>query len=140
MCRIIVRYEDAEVYLRRSVEVAPDDHKCLANLAGLLTEYGHIEQAEAILKEPLRRSPDNARLWTALGNIHKTAGRPEAARDAYAQAVKLEPDNIDAHLELSTSYSNAMDYTAKYTTIKKVLTKDPKQFTNNLLLYKPSSN
>src|SRR3546814_4812293 len=115
MCRIIGRYEDAEVYLRRAVEVAPDDHKCLANLAGLLTEYGHVEQAEAILKEPLRRSPDNARLWTALGSIHKTAGRPGAARDAYAQAVKLEPDTIDAYLELRTSYSHAMDRSEEHT-------------------------
>ena len=74
------RYREAEVHLRKAIQLAPNEADYHVNLAGILLRTGRLEDASVEAQDALRLAPDKA--ITA-----ETAGVVSLRRELYQDAV-----------------------------------------------------
>ncbi len=103
------QFREAERYLRRSLEAAPDAPRTLNNLAAVLNDTGHPGEALALLERSIAIQPDLVHSWNNLGNSLKDHGRTSEAVGAYERALAIDPDFTASlsNLLLSLNYFSA---------------------------------
>ena len=90
------RYEDAEVLLRRAVEVAPDFHQAWADLASVQYEQQKLDAAAASARRLIKLDPRVPNGYLLLASAHASAGRHEDALRAFDDALAIAPRHVGA--------------------------------------------
>ncbi len=98
------RFEDAEKWYRKALEIDPESHQGHIGLAQTAFAQGNLSDAEAEISEALTLAPDNVRTLTIAGNIKRLVNKVDEARDHLVKAVEISPRNTLALLELAAIY------------------------------------
>ncbi|MFM9995424.1 MAG: glycosyltransferase [Phycisphaerales bacterium] len=81
----------AEFYLRRSVELAPERGQFRVNHAAHLGDLGRHDEAVIQARGAIELTPADSLAWTALSRSLLERGDSDEAADAAATAVRLDP-------------------------------------------------
>jgi tetratricopeptide (TPR) repeat protein len=85
------RFRDAEVFLKRVVELAPDYTRAWVDLANVQHELDKFNEAIESASEVLRLAPTSAESHMVYASAIGLAGDHEGAIDAYRQALEFSP-------------------------------------------------
>jgi Tfp pilus assembly protein PilF len=96
------RYEAAESYYTRLLELDPRDAHAQAGLIGLRGQVDPLA-AESRLKNMIAAQPEASFLHFTLGNQYAAQGRWAEAQQAYFQAYTSDPENADFAYNLAIS-------------------------------------
>ncbi len=99
------RYEQALVYLRRGLELAPTEPQLTTEAANTLSHLGRSQEALAIVDRTLSGDPalppeQRARLLRSKGYSLGELKRYDEAESAYRESLKLQPGHVGAQNEL----------------------------------------
>jgi tetratricopeptide (TPR) repeat protein len=95
------RYREAEVFLKKAVELAPDYTRAWVDLANVQRHLDKHEEALASARRVVEQSPGKAEAHMLLGTVLGSAGEHEAAIQAFEQVLAMEPDRGGALLTLA---------------------------------------
>ena len=91
------RYDQAEAYLRRGLELAPDSLQARVNLAVVLyAGLGRAREAAGLLSSVARAAPGRADVHLLLGKVDLSLDRAPEAASAFARAAELSPRSYEA--------------------------------------------
>ncbi|MCP4661311.1 MAG: tetratricopeptide repeat protein [bacterium] len=91
---------EAEVPLRRAVEVLSDHPEAHLNLGIICQRSDRVEEAEHELRRALELDPRSAAAHFNLGVVLGQLGQPAAGVAALRRAIELRPDYVEAHYNL----------------------------------------
>ena len=100
------RLQEAEVSIRKAIELNPKDATLYSNLGGILKDLGKIKQAEVSIRKAIELNPKDALLHTNLGTILKDLGEIKQAEVSIRKAIELNPNYAIAHLNLGNILSD----------------------------------
>lgn len=98
ICMAQEAFNDAEAFLRKAVELAPDFATAWSALCASLKEQGKFEEAIEALGHALALEPGNADGHCSLGNLLMSWGKEESALSAFETALAIQPDLAGALL------------------------------------------
>ena len=90
------RYRDAEVFLKKVVEVAPGYTRAWVDLANLQREADKFDDAVNSAQQVLKLAPDSADSYIVYASAIGMKGEHEAAIEAYQDALAIAPDRAGA--------------------------------------------
>ena len=90
------RHRDAEILLKRALELAPDFGRAMADLITNLIEQDRADEACEFGERLLKIGGDNANTYLAVGNAFAADGRYEEAIECYRTALAKAPDHLGA--------------------------------------------
>ena len=85
------RYEEAHAYLKRAIEIMPDDPAIIDSLGWVNYRLGNHDEAIRLLRMALSRF-DDAEIAAHLGEVLWVVGEQEEARGIWQKALKKSPD------------------------------------------------
>jgi choline-sulfatase len=91
-------YAKAADYLRRELEVRPEDASAAFDYGRALHQTGHLEEARDALQTSLKLNPNQIPARLLLAKIYLALNSADAAQDQLEAALLTEPDNGDAQL------------------------------------------
>ena len=101
------KFKEAELLLRKAIELKPDYAEAHLNLGNILQGLGKFKEAAISTRKAIELRPDYAEAHLNLGNILKHLGQLEDAKLSYHKAIELKPDLTSANYSISTlQYSN----------------------------------
>lgn len=129
----IARVEDkpgkAEEYVRKALEVAPDNPAVQRAYGRLLFAKGDFRGAEQALKRTAELSPNEAISHLDLGELYSQGLKdPAAAEQSFARAVALDGSHSGARFGLATSQASAgkwQEAVASYEEAARLAPKNP---------------
>ena len=83
---------DAEAWLRRATELAPDYMAAWLDLGLVLAELNKHMDAIECYRSALRNDPENAAVWAGLATAYALASYPERSLAAFEKSLALNPD------------------------------------------------
>ncbi len=87
-------FDQAVRLAERSVELAPDNTECVAELAHTLLFAGRLQEATGLIEKAIRDTPmDTMWHYTILGTCHYIGDQLEIALDIFSKAIEMEPDS-----------------------------------------------
>jgi tetratricopeptide (TPR) repeat protein len=86
------RYEEAYGYLKRAIEIMPDDAAIIDSWGWVHYRLGDYEKAISLLRKALSRF-DDAEIAAHLGEVLWVSGQQEEARGIWQRALKKSPDD-----------------------------------------------
>lgn len=93
-------------WIRKAVQVAPDDPHVQNSLGRLQLRQGNLTAARKSFRKALALNPDLAGAWASLGDLDaRTAGALDKAVDDYRRALKIDPLNAKFLYRLGTLYA-----------------------------------
>jgi len=119
------RYRDAEIFLRRAVEVAPDYARAWVDLVTAQRELNHFDDALESARQLLRISPEASESYVVLAGVEAAAGNHHDAIRAYRKALELKPDRIGAMTGLAHNLKTVGDTGEAIATYRKVIEARP---------------
>ncbi len=90
------KHRDAEILLKRALELTPDYGKAMADLVVNQVEQEKIDNALQYAARLTRIAGDNPDSYLLQGNAYSAAGRYDDAINAYQTALKLAPEHPGA--------------------------------------------
>jgi len=90
----------AAPFLRKSLEMNPENAHANLELASILTEQGKLEEAKGHLAAVLKVAPNDVHACHALAQILVKEGKPEEAEKHCRRALEASPNSADARLYL----------------------------------------
>ena len=87
-----VKLEQAEPYLRKSVELNPDQSAAYYYLGLIAEGKGQDDEAITTFKDVLRRDPNYALAYEAMGRVLLKEQKFQEAKQALEKAVLLNPE------------------------------------------------
>jgi tetratricopeptide (TPR) repeat protein len=90
------RYEEAYAYLKRAIEINPDDAAIIDSWGWIHYRMGNYEKAIALLRTALSRF-DDAEIASHLGEVLWVNGNQDEARNIWQKALKKTPDAPALH-------------------------------------------
>jgi len=90
LSEVAERYDDIDeaiVYIRNAMSIAPDDSSVSLRYAGLLIRDGRVDEAEGILKGIIQAYPSNTEAKRLLGNIYLKRGLYEKAWEEFKPVI-----------------------------------------------------
>jgi len=97
------RYERAEAYYQRLLQMNPRDAHAQAGLLALRSQFSDPVQAESRIKTLLASDPDSSVLYFTLGNQYAQQSRWSEAQQAYFKAFAADSENPDYAFNLAVS-------------------------------------
>jgi len=85
------RYEEAYAYIKRAIEINPDDAAIIDSWGWVHYRMGDYEKAIALLRTALSRF-DDAEIASHLGEVLWVSGNQDEARSIWQKALKKSPD------------------------------------------------
>jgi tetratricopeptide (TPR) repeat protein len=116
---------DAEVLLKRVLELAPDYGKALADLIINQIEQEKLEEALAYAKRLTRIGADNPDSYLSLGNVYSASGDYSSGIDAYEKALAMAPDHPGALSGLAHNLKTLGRRDAAIATYRKCMQSNP---------------
>jgi len=86
------RYQEAYEYLRRAIEIMPDDAAIIDSFGWVNYRMGNHEEAIRLLRNALSRF-DDGEIAAHLGEVLWVSGRQIEAEKVWKKALKKSPDN-----------------------------------------------
>ena len=86
------RLDDAEAWLRRATDLAPDFTAAWLDLGQVLAETNKHLDAIDCYRLALKSDADNPALWAGLANAYALASYPEQSLAAFEKSLALKPD------------------------------------------------
>jgi tetratricopeptide (TPR) repeat protein len=86
------RYEEAYDYLKRAIEIMPDDPAIIDSLGWVHYRMGNYEEAIHLLRTALSRF-DDAEIAAHLGEVLWVTGNQQEARGIWQKALQKTPDD-----------------------------------------------
>ena len=90
------RYEEAYAYLKRAIEINPDDAAIIDSWGWIHYRMGNYDKAIALLRTALSRF-DDAEIASHLGEVLWVSGNQDEARSIWQKALKKSPDAPALH-------------------------------------------
>jgi tetratricopeptide (TPR) repeat protein len=90
------RYEEAYAYLKRAMEINPDDAAIIDSWGWIHYRMGNYDKAIALLRTALSRF-DDAEIASHLGEVLWVSGNQDEARSIWQKALKKSPDAPALH-------------------------------------------
>jgi tetratricopeptide (TPR) repeat protein len=85
------RYEEAYAYLKRAIEINPDDAAIIDSWGWIHYRMGDYDKAITLLRTALSRF-DDAEIASHLGEVLWVSGNQDEARSIWQKALKKSPD------------------------------------------------
>ncbi len=85
------RYEEAYAYIKRAIEINPDDAAIIDSWGWIHYRMGDYVKAIALLRKALLRF-DDAEIASHLGEVLWVSGKQDEARSIWQEALKKFPD------------------------------------------------
>jgi len=101
----------AEAYLRRALELAPENSAYLADLGGILGLEQKLEESTVYLSKALHLDPHNSEARRNLAASQWELGRLEEAKSNLEIVLKEKPGDLPATLILGMVCESLKDYT-----------------------------
>lgn len=86
------RYEEAYGYIKRAIEIMPDDAAIIDSWGWVHYRLGDYDKAISLLRKALSRF-DDAEIAAHLGEVLWVSGNQEEAREVWQKALKKSPDD-----------------------------------------------
>ena len=86
------RYEEAYGYLKRAIEIMPDDAAIIDSWGWVHYRLGDYDKAIGLLRKALSRF-DDPEIAAHLGEVLWVSGSQEEAREVWQRALKKSPDD-----------------------------------------------
>ena len=86
------KYEEAEVYYKKSLEIEPSDDMTHNALAKLYADMGKNIQAQEHYKLALKIDDNYEITWFNYGQLMESLGEIEEANHMYIKALEIDPD------------------------------------------------
>lgn len=90
------QHRDAEILLKRALELAPDYGKAMADLVNNQIEQEKLEEAHSYATRLIRIGGDNPDSHLLFGNVLSAAGDYQGAIDAYKKSLEIAPEHPGA--------------------------------------------
>lgn len=87
--------EEARTYIRKALELKPDNGFIRDSLGWVEFRLGNFETALVELLEALKLEPDDPNIYSHLGDVYRALKRPADARKAYLKAVEIFDDEVE---------------------------------------------
>ena len=110
-------YEKATEYLRRALELRPDDPAETLDYARALEGNHDLSGARDVLQAGLKRDPHQFAARLLLGQIYFRSGDADAALDQWEAAALLRPEDMEA----KTSLARVLISQKKFTDVVELL-------------------
>ncbi len=96
------KLKEAELYLRKAIDLQPDYAMAHSNLGNILRDLGKLKEAELYLRKAIDLQPDYANAHCNLGAILKDLGNLQEAELSTRKAIQLNPNFAKAYSNLGT--------------------------------------
>lgn len=119
--------DKAELYLKRALELKPDDPDALTGMAHTKYDTGDFTSAVTFYEKVLAKQPDDADLRTDLGNAYARKQPPDydRAMAEYRKALDVNPSHEQALVRLADAALHKGDKAAAREAIDKLTTVNP---------------
>lgn len=112
---------DAEAWLRRAVEVAPDFVQAWLTLGAVLLDFNKEGEAMTAYQRAAALRPEDARPWSGLGSAAARLGDSEHSVRAYQKAVELQPNSANLHMSFAHSLKTLGDQAAAVSSYRRAI-------------------
>ena len=119
------KFKEAELLLRKAIELKPDYAEAHLNLGNILQGLGKFKEAAISTHKAIELKPDFVIAYLNLGNILKNLGQLEKAELCLRKAIELKPDFVDAHLNLGNILQGLSNYKDAELCIRKAIELKP---------------
>jgi len=119
------RLQEAEVSIRKAIELNPKDALLHTNLGGILKDLGEIKQAEVSIRKAIELNPKYANAYLNLGIILSDLGNLHEAAISTRKAIELNPDYAIAHLNLGNILKDLGEIKQAEVSIRKAIELNP---------------
>ncbi|WP_269609224.1 tetratricopeptide repeat-containing sulfotransferase family protein [Prochlorococcus marinus] len=123
--RDLGKLQEAEISLRKAIELNPDYAKAHLNLGNILRDLGKLQEAEISLRKAIELNPDYAKAHSNLGNILNDLGKSQEAEISLRKAVEIKPDLAEAHYNLGGILSNLGNFEEAEISLRKAIELQP---------------
>ena len=98
--RNLKKFKEAEKFLRKAIEVAPNFAMAYSNLGNTLYDLGKLKEAEKFLRKAIDIDPYYVMAYSNLSNILKDLGKLKEAEKILIKAIEIKPGDkiIEANL------------------------------------------
>jgi Tfp pilus assembly protein PilF len=128
------RLAEAEVALRRAIEVKPEDLEFQLGMAVLLAVQGQAAKAEQLLRDLVKRHPESAPVHRTLAEFLMLDNQPAEAEAQYVAALKLQPPDAKLLRAYAAALSKQGKTDAAIRELEASLKLEPKQAQANFEL------
>ena len=90
------KFKQAELALRKAIEIKPDSAIAYLNLGNILKAIGELKAAEQSQRQAIKLKPDLAEAHLNLGALMIDLNKPEDALVCYSNAISIKPDFKEA--------------------------------------------
>ncbi len=104
------RFEMAEIFFRRALNILPDNAPLWSNLASALHGKGDHEGALLAVQRAFALLPDNMPTRMNLGYLLGSMGQTSRAISVLESILKDDPENVRVRLDLAFQYLNSGDW------------------------------
>ena len=125
LLRDLGKFEKAENFLRKAIEIRPDISSTYSNLAAILRNLGKLEEAENFLRKAIEINPDLDIAYFNLGFILKDLGKLEEAEKNLRKAIEIKPDFAIAYLNLGNTLKDLGKLEEAEKNLRKAITLNP---------------
>lgn len=98
------RFADAQRYLERLAEIAPNYPSLWAMLGYAHREQGNFAEAEIALKRSMEEDPAEVRAYTELGTLYVDRNEFDKARDVFSQGIRALPQSAQLRALMAMVY------------------------------------
>ena len=123
------RLKEAELLIRKSIQLNPKYGMSYANLGAVLLEIGRMKGAEISTRRAIELIPNYAMAHANLGAILIETSRLKEAELSVRKAIELKPDLVIAHFNLGVIFKDLGKLKEAAESLDKVVKMDP-NFTN----------
>jgi len=92
--------EDAEIFMRKAIELNPKESVSYSNLGGILRDLGKLYEAEILMRKAIELNPKESVSYSNLGGILQDLGKLQEAENFTRQAIELNPKDSIAYSNL----------------------------------------
>ena len=110
------KLKEAELLLRKAIELKPDFAVAYSNLGNILSSLGKLKEAELSQRKAIELKPDFAKAYLNLGSILKDLGKSKEAELSIHKAIEVKPNFSFAYFNLFHNYEkiNNLEKLKKY--------------------------
>ncbi len=117
--------KEAVSFLKKSLEIDPDDAGNHNNLGYMLDQKGQTEQAMRHYKEAIRLNPFSLISLGNLAFLNMQHDHPDEAIDYFERILQIHPDQVEALYYIGTLYQKKNDPGQAVVYFKRALEIDP---------------
>jgi len=124
--RKLDKYPEAELHLRRAIDLNGSDGWAYVYLGLLKWKTGDLVTSEEAYKKAIETWPDSSVPYWCLAHFYEYQGRNEESENLYKKALQIEPDDVEANLRFGVYLKGIGEYSKARTYLEHALSFDPK--------------